>query len=143
MPAAERYEIIKHAGYCYNCLACNHVVAECWTKTQCRVQGCQQRHSRWLHPVSNDYIRIGRQVTLARNRISAPSSSERRRERKPPRGVATDEVTCRRATTRQLVESLQLVENLKTSSPSKGEGQEEDLLSSISQIRRGEGASVV
>lgn len=50
MSVAERWEATKKAQACYICLGLGHTASECKVPKQvCGLQGCTQKHSRWLH----------------------------------------------------------------------------------------------
>lgn len=90
MTAADRREVVRRAQACYNCLARNHIAAECWTKTRCDVQGCQRRHSRWLHLTTGEDRRPrGRKGAFTRDSTSVskgPKMDDRMNKERRGRG---------------------------------------------------------
>lgn len=49
MSVSERYKLVSQKGLCYTCLKPDHVAYNCKTWLVCGINGCQQKHSRWLH----------------------------------------------------------------------------------------------
>lgn len=49
MTIAERAEAVRQTKLCYICLKRNHIAANCEANLTCGINGCQGRHSRWLH----------------------------------------------------------------------------------------------
>ena len=45
----ERYEVVKCAKMCFNCLKQGHQVNECSNKTHCQVANCKRHHHSLLH----------------------------------------------------------------------------------------------
>lgn len=51
MKVEERRAVARRFKYCYVCLNDTHIAAECKAKVWCDIEGCQGKHSRWLHVV--------------------------------------------------------------------------------------------
>ena len=49
LSAEERIKFVDAERLCNGCLKPGHVLADCWRKVQCDVNGCKQLHSFLLH----------------------------------------------------------------------------------------------
>ena len=48
----ERYELVREKELCYNCLVPGHYAVVCPKTSFCKVDGCHDKHSTFLHPPS-------------------------------------------------------------------------------------------
>ncbi|CAB4034766.1 Hypothetical predicted protein [Paramuricea clavata] len=48
-----RLKFVRKRGLCYNCLFQGRIATSCPKKSFCKVNGCQLKHSTYLHPKSN------------------------------------------------------------------------------------------
>ena len=49
---SERYEFVREKELCYNCLVPGHYAVVCPKTSFCKVDGCHDKHSTFLHPPS-------------------------------------------------------------------------------------------
>ena len=49
---SERYEFVREKELCYNCLVPGHYAVVCPKTSFCKVDGCRDKHSTFLHPLS-------------------------------------------------------------------------------------------
>ena len=49
MSLIERFKLVRRKGLCDNCLTRGHLARNCPKESFCKVQGCKERHSTYLH----------------------------------------------------------------------------------------------
>ena len=54
MSLVERFKLVRRKGLCHNCLTRGHLARNCPKKSFCKVQGCKELHSMFLHEKSNN-----------------------------------------------------------------------------------------
>ena len=59
----ERQKFVREKKLCNNCLATGHFVRSCPKESFCKVQGCSNKHSTFLHPKNNSTPRNGNEGT--------------------------------------------------------------------------------
>lgn len=50
MSLEERHKLVRNKGLCNNCLTSGHMANSCPKASFCRIDGCAQKHSTFLHP---------------------------------------------------------------------------------------------
>ena len=48
-------KVTEVKGLCNNCLVSGHVVKQCPKASFCKIEGCQSKHSTFLHPVNKKH----------------------------------------------------------------------------------------
>ena len=51
---SERIATVKRHKLCFNCLTAGHVAKDCGLRRTCSVDGCNKRHTKFLHPVQGN-----------------------------------------------------------------------------------------
>jgi hypothetical protein len=54
MSLVERFKLVRKKGLCDNCLTRGHLARNCPKKSFCKVQGCKEVHSTYLHESTNN-----------------------------------------------------------------------------------------
>ena len=64
MKPEERCRLAREKGLCFNCLRVGHRAEACRLARNCSVQGCNKKHSRYLHLVSTAEVRANRNTEV-------------------------------------------------------------------------------
>ena len=55
LSVSERTEFVKNRGLCLNCFHSGHVAKTCIYTWVCNLEGCGEKHNRWLHPTTSTH----------------------------------------------------------------------------------------